>query len=263
MGSATLALTPLTLAGFLQGVPPQNASLPPFFHTMRAKPLLSTLNNQTLEPPECDVFEKELLNYFFVGRPAYKFEDCPHSDYWLLPIVFAFAPFSQVAPKRIFPFDSGAFKAGRFGKEFSDFEFSDFSAAPEYIQIRKIIDSFYGSNERYVKKKPKTKDDIVSEFALGPSAFPIAALAQLLNKPPNDDFDDRSATIEVQIEGSVALTDMDVLGVVLPEEWLDDKDIVAALSTLTDNVLPYSIYPLRRDAYYAKVYELCGKVHCA
>lgn len=222
--------------------------------------MLSILESGEVGTTLCPVFDPDHLNYFFVGRPAYKSKDCAQSDYWLLPIVFALKPPLAIKPKRIFPFDSGAFSAGLFGDEFFDFSLEDFAIPSEYANIRKVIDSFFGSNERYIALKPKSKDEVTAEFSLQSTGFPIAALARIFNKPHSAEFDDRNAAIEVQYDVDVPVTSTSALGVVLAEDWLDDPAVEAALTSLGCPIKTYPVYPIRRESYYSKIYELCQEI---
>ena len=254
-----MSLEPLTLTGFLQPILLGNGTLPPFFHTAKAKGFLGIMNDSAIKPAHCPVFGEDLA-YLFAGRPAYKSRDCAQSDYWLLPIIFALKPPIISNPKRVFPFDSGAFKAGLFGDEFSDFQISDFEAPASLSSVRKLVDAFFGSNERYATAKPKSKEEIVTEFKLEPSGYPIAALAQMLNKPHNDNFDDRNSTIEVQFSEDVPVTEHTIMGVVLAEEWLAEKRVKNALDKLNCPIKTYPVFPIRRASYYSKIYELCQEI---
>ncbi|SEK00155.1 hypothetical protein SAMN05518849_1256 [Sphingobium sp. AP50] len=66
--------------------------------------------SETLDPVPCPVFNKEPLIYFFYGRPAYRASAQIQSNGLdaYAPICIIMKP-DAADPRRIFPFDSGAF----------------------------------------------------------------------------------------------------------------------------------------------------------
>src|SRR5689334_7650680 len=81
----------------------------PLVHSSAAYTIRRILQNKEIVArQECKVFRGEKLNYFFVGRPAYKKEYEVEGDYWELPAC-VILDYSSVPIKRIYPFDTGAF----------------------------------------------------------------------------------------------------------------------------------------------------------
>src|SRR5258706_981135 len=85
----------------------------PLVHTTESYYLKKILKTGYIEARPCNVFTGEKLAYFFVGRAAYKRELSQEAEYWELPSCIV-RSFTTHGVKRIFPFDSGAFKAKRY-----------------------------------------------------------------------------------------------------------------------------------------------------
>lgn len=250
----------LNLEGFLAPISAPHQPLPSLVHSTKGTNLYSLLNARVIEARTCSVFRGEKLAYFFVGRPAYKAKDLAVSDYWLTPVVFIFSAPFPIAPKRIFPFDSGAFAGKRFGEEFRDFELGRFELSGAYSTIGKIIQVFYGSISKYRRGAAKPRTAIQETYAIGPSGFSILALSSLISKQPTDEADDRNCVIEVQFDSDIPIQAPLLKGVILAEEWLSDPALKEELESLDCTIKTYPIYPVRRGAYYSKIYELCEEI---
>jgi len=85
----------------------------PLVHTTESYYLKKIVGSGIVEARRCNVFRNEKLSYFFVGRAAYKRELHQEAEYWELPACLVFSFFID-GVKRIYPFDSGAFKAKRY-----------------------------------------------------------------------------------------------------------------------------------------------------
>lgn len=109
----------------------------PMVHAAPAYTIQQILQTGSVEPRKCDVYIGESLSYFFVGRPAYKSVG-RDSQHWELPSCLIL-DFQVKPPKRIYPFDSGAFKKGFLPKYATMMDIENFR-----------IDSVPDASKRYI-----------------------------------------------------------------------------------------------------------------
>lgn len=228
----------------------------PLVHSTKSYNLRAILEADSIQPQECDIFLQEKLNYFFVGRPSYKYSTTSTSaDEWELPCCFIFASDVVKNPKRTFPFDSGAFSTKRFPDYIGmmprcEFEVSGLGA-PE-----RIIGSFFGSAQDYFMLKSKSPNVFEQEFSLSPFDAEAKAILRLAGEKTIPDFDDRRFAIEVQSEDPVQFSTNKPLAVVLPEQYLD---IDSVRTTIQDDwgaePLGYPMFSLSVAAYHAIIYK--------
>lgn len=148
----------LDLAKFFSGITAPKTALPSLIHSTKGTNIYDIVGEGKLNVKPCSLFKGDNLLYFFVGRPAYKTSNLPISDFWLTPIAFVFRNPLPITPKRIFPFDSGAFVERRLGEEFADFELCRFELGGDYNNIRKIIKVFFGSVGKYMRAQAKQRE---------------------------------------------------------------------------------------------------------
>lgn len=256
-----MPLKSLDLAEFLQGIPdPSDTTIPCLVHTTKGTRIYDILGAGKLSVSTCPVFKHEKLLYCFVGRPAYKLSDLSVSDFWLTPVCFVFDNPLPIAPKRIYPFDSGAFVSTRLGEEFADFRVDRFELPGDYKNLSKLISVFFGSVSKYRRAQARDRNRIAEKYGIGPNGFSILALSSLLTKRPNDEFDDRNSAIEVQFSDDIDLKVPQLKGIVLAEEWMDDPHLALAIKDIGCHVETYPIYPLSRASYSSKIYEAVEKI---
>src|SRR5688572_24122883 len=103
------------LAAFLSRNSVTPGTTLPVVHSMSGYRFEKIWQNGRIESEECDVFVGENLNYFFMGRPAYKVGSREQdAEHWQLPCCFIFDYQSIGSIKRVFPFDSGAHHNGLY-----------------------------------------------------------------------------------------------------------------------------------------------------
>jgi len=235
----------------------------PLVHSTKAYHLRSLAQTNVLQATECDVFINDKLNYFFVGRPAYKTRaEEAQSPYWQFPCCFIFE-FSMIGDvRRMFPFDSGAFARKRYPSytammELEQFDVGKVSDAPE-----KIIGAFFNTPQRYFELKPKGKEEFIGQYALGAMDMEIKALHRLSLEESATNFDDRRLTIEVQSGSDVDLTVTNPLAVVAPSEFLDDPDFRRQVVEVWNATpISYSVGPLNVANSYGQIYEKVGEFY--
>jgi hypothetical protein len=245
------------LFDFLQKNQIKKSKALPLVHTTEAYFLKKILKSGRIHTSRCDVFSKnghEEIAYFFVGRPSYKFEVNNESEYWELPTCFLFE-YSLANLRRLFPFDSGAFAAKRYPTFIQMMEMSEFQIADDAMATEKLIGTFFGTPSNYYRLKSLSADELRSGYQLEIFNEEILALHKLI-RSKSDRFDDRRFSIEAQFSDGFDLKDRKLLAVVLPDIYLESKDLVDKIEgELGAEILSYSIYPLNVSQYYYAIYE--------
>lgn len=201
-----------------------------------------------IEPINCEILGEPLL-YFFYGRPAYRpnGKHEPSSLQSYAPACFVLPP-GTVKIKRAFPFDSGAFEAGRF----NDFRhhrmvLEDFHLEPDRKAPQQLITLFYGSLERYFENKP------IAEMEIPASEFEVEAYHVMARAEGNKNFDDRATTIEIQTSDSIALTSK-VSAVIMPSNFMKDQSIIEPLEKCGASIIPYEYVRQMRPSEYPSLF---------
>jgi hypothetical protein len=229
----------------------------PLVHTTRAYHLREIQQKNLLEVSDCDVFVGEKLNYFFVGRPGYKFSETGgEGAYWEFPCCFIF-DFSAVGdPRRIFPFDSGAFRKGKYPNYIKMMKMEDFDVAEVTDAPARIIGAFFGSPARYFQLQAKAEEQFIREYSLGVMDAELRALHRLATDKSDLKFDDRRFCIEVQGQKGIDLSVSKPLAVVAPSDYFDDSTFRRHITEKWEaEPIPYPIYPLSVSNAYAQIYE--------
>lgn len=227
----------------------------PLVHTTRARHLRKILSQGKIEASECDVFKGENLNYFFVGRPSFKFSLDADAEYWQLPICFVMSFSFKPIAKRLFPFDSGGFVGGKVPKFIADMALEDFDVSLDAEAPEKIIGTFFGGGRAYFRLKPRKNDQFLDNHDLSMLEAEILALHKL-SSYRNSDFDDRQFSIEYQTEGDVYLRENKVEALIVPSPYLDDDSFWdQATNVLGCEILAYDCYPLNPSTYYYGIYS--------
>jgi len=229
----------------------------PLVHSTKAFHLRSLQQSNTLLAGDCDVFIGEKLNYFFVGRPAYKTEtEESESAYWEFPCCFIFE-FEAIGDiKRIFPFDSGAFNQKRYPSYLKMMKSEAFEVSSVAGSPGRIIGAFFGSPSRYFEMKPVGEDEFHAEHLLKPMDMEVKALHRLSLEKSASTFDDRRLTIEVQSSSDVDLTVTQPLAVIAPSEFFED-DVFRSHVEMVWKATPisYPVFSLNVKTAYGQIYE--------
>ena len=131
------------------------------------------------------------------------------------PICIVLKPDSVSTPKRIVPFDSGAFEDGRFSEHMHPkMRRDDFFLEPVPDMPSRLVSRFYGSNDAYFSGKPHT-------IQIPPIEFEALSYYNLISSQNVSNYDDRNSSIEIQSGTNLALDSSNVLLIVLPTVFLD------------------------------------------
>lgn len=245
------------LSEFLRRNSIDEAESLPLIHTTMSYNIRGIQQSNVLRATKCDVFRSDTLNYFFVGRPAYKYtSDVSTSSYWELPccFIFEFAAVSDV--KRIFPFDSGAFSNKLYPDYLKMMNIDPFEVATVPNATGKIIGAFFGSAENYANLKAKAEDNFLSEYGLTVMDTEIKALHRLSTESSWSRFDDRRFSIEVQSTSDVELLVRKPLAVIAPSCYFDDDEFRKHVCNAWDaEAISYPLFTLNVVHTFGQIYE--------
>jgi hypothetical protein len=206
----------------------------PLTHTTDAFDLRDIIDTQEVRPRFCPIFQED-LSYHFYGRAAYRKNGDIQANSLAAyaPIVLIFKPSVSNTAIAAFPFDSGAFK----GERYSDFthhrmSVTDFGLEPSYERIGKLVAFFFGDNKRYYNQIP------AAECKIGSNEFEAQTVRELVTYRGRNERDDRSSTIEIIFDKSISLRG-NLLGIVVPNSFLEDKGVKARLDALDVHVRTY------------------------
>lgn len=216
----------------------------PLTHTTDGYYFRDIALRKQLRTTNCPVFREPLL-YLFYGRPAYRGATAKATSLnAFCTVSFLLRSDTLPAPKRVFPFDTGAMQNSKF----VDFlhpsmTISHFELNPRLDEARKIVGLFFGDNDRYYMG-----------HSLAGKTFPVMELeAQcyyaLIQAMGLLSADDRKGTIEIQLGSAVGLDPTNVMAVVAPEFFWDDHEI---LNFVSDYL---RAEPLSYDCYHAQPAE--------
>ncbi len=230
----------------------------PLVHSTQAYHIIDIAASDQIKAQPCDVFLNEKLNYFFVGRPAYKHKtDLSDPEYWQLPICFIFDYGAIDGVRRVFPFDTGAFQRRLYPDYINLMSREQFDCSEVSDSPSRIIGAYFGDVGSYYRLAAKDRKSFESEFALGVLDAEAKAVHRLSTERSATVFDDRRLAIEIQTSNDVLLTTNKPLAVVAPATYFDDQAILDKVEKdWGAQPLSYDVYPLNVSAYYSKIYEV-------
>jgi hypothetical protein len=207
----------------------------PLTHTTDAFDFRDISAEGEVKPRFCGNFDED-LSYFFYGRPAYRKNGNVQANSLAAyaPIVLIFKPAIAEEAIAAFPFDSGAFKAELYTDLMHHrMQVEDFLFQPSAGRIGKLVVFFFGDNKRYYDQNPSSHEKI------GKDDFEASSYRELTTYRGKNDRDDRSTTIELLFGKSVILGG-NILAIVVPNSFLNDRSVKSKLQNLDVHILPYS-----------------------
>ncbi len=225
----------------------------PLIHTTPAYNLRRIFEEGRIETAPCQFFGNESLSYFFFGRPAYKWETEGDAADWELPVCFVFE-YNIDDAYRVFPFDTGAFKSKRLpgfitGMPIGEFEIGLVPSAPG-----KIVGAFFSSPSNYFGNRCRSEDDFKESLSVSDIESEVRALHKLYSYP-NLKSDDRRATVEIQFDKHIELSEKKLIAIILPDIYLADKNVSKYIKDNGIYVNTYDTFPLNSSAYTALIYH--------
>lgn len=180
-----------------------------------------------LKARECPVYRKEELAYLFYGKPSYrpKEADMHHRDMLqFAPICLILDVPTVLAPRRVMPFDSGAYHdklMAREGHAHTSLP-KEFFELPTLDAARAVVGLFFGSNLKYFDEAP------LHPTSVDPSLNTcVETYVSLINRTGSNQGDSRLSSIEVQFNQDIALAGS-VLAVAMAEPFYQKRPEVQA-----------------------------------
>ena len=196
----------------------------PLVHTTDWKKFNQLMDAGTvLIAPECDVFPPERISYLFYGRPSFKVHMglSATSNEATDSVCLIFETESVPSPKRIYPFDSGAFHLGLYEKfHHPEDKKEQFEIHPNFDSVKKFVGKYFETNKNYFKEnfRPDLNPPITEL-----EARTYIDIASARSQTP---FDSRKSSLEIQVDGNLDLLVVNVLAVIVNEDVLDDPKVV-------------------------------------
>lgn len=225
----------------------------PLVHSSESYLIKESLKQGILKTSKCEVFNNENLLYFFVGRPAYKKDAKEEGEYWELPSCIVFK-FDVSGSKRVFPFDTGAFNRKKYPNYINMMEMEHYNIDPSEDNINKVIGTFFKSSRDYYRLNPISEEKFIEDHNVDVTDEEMRALYRLI-KDRSKKFDDRRFSIEVQFQHEFFLENKEPLLCIVPETYLGSAAFMDWINKYRIILETYPIYPLRKNYYYAAIYE--------
>ncbi|WP_198172726.1 pentapeptide repeat-containing protein [Bradyrhizobium sp. AT1] len=206
----------------------------PLLHFTSTYEFREIVDTEVLAPARSADYPGEELLYLFYGRPSYRMKEERTSLTWKMPVCLVIRPEALGIPKRIFPFDSGAFKRGLARDVLHPaMAIDDFALSPSIETAGKFVNLFYGSNRNYFEGR-------IRDTKIGAQGdFEADAYQQIRN---SRNPDDRMLAIEVQLAHAVRIPDA-VMAVIVPSELLEAPSVAEKLKKWDIDILTYDGAP--------------------
>lgn len=215
----------------------------PLTHITTLHGFRAVSSGNKLVPTRCNYFDKDLL-YLFYGRPSYRAtQEASSTLLWNAPVGFIINPRTIKKIHRIFPFDTGAFKSGRYGRIFApNSELDDFELEKEWQSVTKYVLKFFGDNERYMLGRSSVNQDVGNfDFEIQGIEY-LSRLGGLQLSNRTNSVDERASALEIQLNEAVGL-DQSIMAIIVPEDILNEERFLTAIKRWNvqhDKIIPYS-----------------------
>ena len=175
-----------------------------------------------IEARRCQVFGRDLV-YAFMARPAYRFSDgdVKSDQISRFPFVFLFSPEKLGDPFHVYPFDTGAAAAGRYGDAAQPTVYlDDYELDPRIEAGMQHIAWAFGTNSGYFDGvfKAGLADTLPYWRSVGRGWIDIGRLAAIGADRP----DARAAAIEVAYRSAIDLRQGHVRLAIFPQQLIED-----------------------------------------
>jgi hypothetical protein len=242
----------------------------PLAHSTSFLHFRDILSSHVLTPTPCTVFKDEELLYLFYGRPAYRVSRGVLGSPQLrhLPVCFLLQPDAITTPKRVYPFDSGAFMSNLFKNFLTGLDLDNFALLDDFPKtLQRLISAFYGSNLNYYYGK---MDGPASGSPLDIEVNAYLAMLRdtgVAFASESTSSDDRRYTIEIQADSSIQLAAEDaadangnmvvrnrVVAVALPLPALGEDEIMEPVTKIWKaEPITYPTYGFAKPEEYHSV----------
>lgn len=196
----------------------------PLFHSCDTYGLRAILEDKKLITHQCDVFTSEKLLYCFYGKSSYRISlDGATNNLAYFPTCFILKTEALPKPRKVYPFDTGAFvKLDEIKKEFfhKNMDVNDFIVGHNIDSARALVETFYSTNRNYFNVAPTISEDDIPPFNLEARSY-----LQLIKEKRQARFDDRLSSIEIVFDEDIQVNEATVETIILPGAFYDDRQI--------------------------------------
>ena len=229
----------------------------PLLHTCDAYTFRNILEELSLKPTKCDVFNTELL-YTYYGLPSYRVKlnkATNNPAHYMICFILNSKDSDNFA--KVYPFDSGAFfKLNEIKEQFfhNETKIDDFELSGSIISAKKVIKTFYDTNDNYLNQSPSMTKE------LSQLDFEANGYKNLINFKGSSSFDDRASSIEILFDNEIRLDSNSVKQIIIPKCFRDDVyamkliseklNIEKPLTYNTHRGNPSEFFGLLRDEYF-------------
>jgi hypothetical protein len=221
-------------------------------HTTDGYRLRSMIESGAITPQPCSVFNKKLV-YAFYGRPGYRSRhDGSIGLAARAPVIVTFRSTLALRGTRLYPFDTGAYAAGRYQRWLHpNTTVDDFALPATNDAARKHVSAFFQSNDNYLKANPKTPQ------LEHHGEFEVEQLKHILSDIDAEESDTRRLAMELQVDTPIPLNPSIVDSVVLPAELQDSAWLTAFVngSGAGISIVAYDLQHNRRLDEYQMLLE--------
>lgn len=237
----------------------------PIVHTTKSYNIGAILNQRELKLAHCPFFGEDLL-YFFYARPSYKLrDDGDEASFWELPTCFILEFRSLSSIRRVFPFDSGAFKDHRVPAYITCMDLEEFKINPAETSITRFLGAFFDNSRDYLGLRGvKDEKSFLSRFSVDTLEPEILAVRRLAADTDSHDIDDRRLNIEIASDATIQIQRDNLLAVIAPDLYFSNTPLLDVVTNVWKATpLEYPIYPLDIKSYNSKIYQLCFDFYAA
>jgi hypothetical protein len=226
----------------------------PLVHTTDVYRVVNAMEDGYLDPPPCDLFVGEPLLYLFYGRPSYRVnskEEATSLQHYL-PICLIFRTGTIAPIKRIFPFDSGAYRKDLYRDALHHaMDLEDFLLEEDHGTPGRVIPLFFGAVQAYLDATPH------ASVSLDRTELEAISYHALISQRLSNSIDNRVSGIELQFEGRLDINGA-VEAIVLPDTLAESRDFAVALRKMDIVPLPYSQRDrMRPSEYVTTIFDVC------
>ena len=231
---------------------PANPKLP-LVHTTDTYRFVDALSDGVLSASPCKVFNNEPLLYFFYGRPSYKQNNdaLPTGLLHYFPVCLIIPPSNDITPKRVFPFDSGAFHNDLYSNVIhSKMKMEDFGLEPNLNSPAQLISAAFGTVENYLNGQalPSCNCD--------PSEFEMHSFHALVSSEQANDVDSRGSSVEIQLNSNIFIQGR-VAAAILPASFVGGE-VGTKMTEVGIESLPYNVVRnMKPNDFTSTIFDLC------
>lgn len=226
----------------------------PAVHTTSAYAGKKIIQGDLIRPQHCEIFD-ESLTYLFYGRPSYKkIGESQVAHYWELPALFVM-DYETIDVKRIFPFDTGAFKRKKYPSFINMMPMDEFEVTNALSAPQRLVSAFFVDPSRYFRLRPRDVRDFSHRFEVTSTDEEIKALHELVLSY-SENIDDRRFAIEVQTDCELKLSECGLKAVIIPEEYCESDELIRVVENNSAEVIPYPTHSLKQEMYYHTIYNI-------